>query len=127
MHNKFHDDPEPLNLALASAGLVLGVTLVMYVDIKGRAIQRERAMANNGSRAWAGPGIPDERRGLLQSQSQSQVSNRPNGGYGTTTSTSAGNDDPERHAGADSGGSLLPRSSRQTLRGLSTVQETREV
>lgn len=44
LHHTFEDDPEPLNLGLATAGLVLGIALVMYVDIKGRAMERERAV-----------------------------------------------------------------------------------
>ncbi|KAG9770202.1 B subunit of putative V-type ATPase, partial [Aureobasidium melanogenum] len=77
VHNTFDDDPEPLNLALATAGLVLGVILVMYVDIKGRQIQRERqqAAARNG-RAGAGAGgnnfVPDERWSLLRSGPNTQ-------------------------------------------------------
>ncbi|KIW74282.1 hypothetical protein Z517_12222 [Fonsecaea pedrosoi CBS 271.37] len=61
LHDVFEDDPEPINLGLATAGLVLGVTLVMYVDIKGRALQRERAIAA----AQAAAAANDERRPLL--------------------------------------------------------------
>ncbi|EXJ54670.1 hypothetical protein A1O7_10011 [Cladophialophora yegresii CBS 114405] len=45
LHEVFEDDPEPINLGLATAGLVLGVILVMYVDIKGRDLQRQKAIA----------------------------------------------------------------------------------
>ena len=142
LHDGFDDDPEPINLGLATAGLVLGVALVMYVDIQGRAMQRDRAIA-----------AMDERRPLLQQRSL-RANGRPipismnasgslngepslssslrasgagataglvgvglvgaGGGAGTT-------DDPERHR-------LLDRPSRQALfdRALSTVQETRE-
>lgn len=151
LHDWFEDDPEPINLGLATAGLVLGVALVMYVDIKGRAMQRDRAIA----------ALNDERRPLLagqQSQQAQQRSLRANGrpiptsvnpgvGNGETSlagslrasssgaigglgAVSAGGasgaaagvaDDPERHR-------LLDRPSRQALfdRALSTVQETRE-
>ncbi|OAP55360.1 hypothetical protein AYL99_10333 [Fonsecaea erecta] len=61
LHDVFDDDPEPINLGLATAGLVLGVTLVMYVDIKGRALHRERALAA----AQAAAAANDERRPLL--------------------------------------------------------------
>jgi hypothetical protein len=45
VHDMFDDDPEPMNLGLATLGLVLGVALVMYVDIQGREIQRSKAIA----------------------------------------------------------------------------------
>ncbi|KIV93042.1 hypothetical protein PV10_04287 [Exophiala mesophila] len=52
LHHTFEDDPEPINLGLATAGLGLGIALVMYVDIKGRAMERERiSKANFGDRS----------------------------------------------------------------------------
>ncbi|KIV83866.1 hypothetical protein PV11_05855 [Exophiala sideris] len=144
LHDGFDDDPEPINLGLATAGLVLGVALVMYVDIQGRAMQRDRVIA-----------AMDERRPLLQQQQRSLRGNgRPiptsmngsgsmNGepslssswrasgsgvpaglmgvGLGGAPSGAGAADDPERHR-------LLDRPSRQGLfdRSLSTVQEIRE-
>lgn len=109
LHNTFENDPEPMNLGLATAGLVLGISLVMYVDIKGRAIQREKAqsagrtvgaapVANGGDEArWTGglflPASSPAKRGAIS-------------------------DDPERQA------LLPPRPLRHTLSSdLSTVQE----
>ncbi|KAJ9614629.1 hypothetical protein H2200_002766 [Cladophialophora chaetospira] len=60
LHDVFENDPEPINLGLATAGLVLGVILVMYVDIKGRDLQRQKALA--AMQAAAGT---DERSRLL--------------------------------------------------------------
>jgi hypothetical protein len=61
LHEVFEDDPEPINLGLATAGLVLGVILVMYVDIKGRDLQRQKAIAA----AQAASNVPDEWTRLL--------------------------------------------------------------
>ncbi|KAI1626403.1 MFS transporter, LAT3 family, solute carrier family 43, member 3 [Exophiala viscosa] len=137
LHDGFDDDPEPINLGLATAGLVLGVALVMYVDIQGRAMQRDRAFA-----------AMDERRPLLQQQRSlrgrpiptsmtagASINGEPGlssslraSGSGATAGlvgvgigNSTATDDPERHR-------LLDRPSRQALfdRALSTVQETRE-
>lgn len=103
LHKTFEDDPEPINLGLATAGLVLGMSLVMYVDIKGRAIQRERAMGKTPGAAVDG--------------------SRPIASLATTGSPSrrAGGDDPERQA-------LLPPRSLRTAMSLdlSTVQERAE-
>ena len=62
LHDVFEDDPEPINLGLATLGLVLGVILVMYVDIKGRDLQRQKAIA--AMQANAAPSS-DERTRLL--------------------------------------------------------------
>ncbi len=140
LHNEFGDDPEPINLGLATAGLVLGVALVMYVDIQGRAMQRERAIA----------AMSDERRPLLQQRSIR--SNRPMTADAGTFSAAGSLRVPKisRNGGADDGGgmgfgtspgrgqmpeedlerqhSLMSRTSRQGLnRALSTVQEAREL
>jgi MFS family permease len=40
-HETFHGDPVPVNLILLSAGLAIGVTLVLYVAIKSRSIKRK--------------------------------------------------------------------------------------
>lgn len=84
LHHTFEDDPEPINLGLATAGLVLGLALVTYVDIQGRAIQIERAKARgaagiNGAVAnggagggGGGPAINGERQPLLLSSSLSK-------------------------------------------------------
>lgn len=129
LHHTFANDPEPINLGLATAGLVLGVVLVMYVDIQGRNMQREKAIAAANEER--------ERRGLLaasQRSSKSGLMNGPPAGGGGGTAGAGGGgggagggvsgqgDDPERW-------SLLHHlPSRQALeRNLSTVQETREV
>ncbi|KIX05295.1 uncharacterized protein Z518_06167 [Rhinocladiella mackenziei CBS 650.93] len=123
LHDMFDDDPEPMNLGLATAGLILGMALVMYVDIKGRAMQRDRDRAGPGAGFSTDVGV-EERRGLLSSRDRERDWSRQGYGQGLNQSLngSAGggtsHEDPERRA-------LLPRSSRQTL-GLSTVQETRE-
>ncbi|OCT48116.1 Protein FMP42 [Cladophialophora carrionii] len=64
LHEVFEDDPEPINLGLATAGLVLGVILVMYVDIKGRDLQRQKAIAAAQAAAHAST-VPDEWTRLL--------------------------------------------------------------
>ncbi|KAL2434107.1 Protein FMP42 [Exophiala dermatitidis] len=146
VHNTFDDDPEPLNLALATAGLVLGVILVMYVDIKGRQIQRERqqAAARNG-RAGAGAGgnnfVPDERWSLLRSAQNTQNGTAGGGGAGagaggygsispgiaaTGDNAVSSDDSSDSKRGGGSLRGLNPRPSRQTLKSLSTVQETGE-
>ena len=43
VHSIFEEDPGPMNLWLAGFGLIIGVCLVMYVDMKGRIITREHA------------------------------------------------------------------------------------
>ncbi|KAK5224149.1 hypothetical protein LTR99_003897 [Exophiala xenobiotica] len=152
LHNEFDDDPEPINLGLATAGLVLGVALVMYVDIKGRAMQRERAIA----------AMNDERRPLLQQRSLRSGS-RPmsvdagtfssmpgslrvskiarNGGagagddgggggmgFGTSPGRGLGQMQQEEDLERQHQHSLLTRTSRQGLnRALSTVEEAREL
>ncbi len=63
LHDVFEDDPEPINLGLATAGLVLGVILVMFVDIKGRDLQRQKTIAAMQAAAAANSG--DERTRLL--------------------------------------------------------------
>ena len=50
LHHTFKDDPEPINLGLATVGLVIGVAMVMYVDVKGRALRRERIKTLNEER-----------------------------------------------------------------------------
>ncbi|EXJ69532.1 uncharacterized protein A1O5_07568 [Cladophialophora psammophila CBS 110553] len=80
LHDVFEDDPEPINLGLATAGLVLGVTLVMYVDIKGRALHREKAIAAAQAAAPAAAGANDERRPLL---------GPPRSGYGSARSVNS--------------------------------------
>ncbi len=134
LHHTFQDDPEPLNLALATATLVIGVALVMYVDIQGNAWQRERAMKQNGERRPLLQPSPQPQPPPLQSQPPSSSlfkhgtgmwnNTDPNGGAASYANGVAGggdanNDrDPERH-------SLMARPSRQAL-ALSTVEETGE-
>jgi hypothetical protein len=76
VHDVFEDDPEPINLGLATAGLVLGVVLVMYVDVKGRELQRTRAIAQ----AVAQGAGTDERSRLLGLQTGQRA------GYGSARS-----------------------------------------
>lgn len=112
LHNTFEDDPEPINLGLATAGLVLGISLVMYVDIKGRAIQRERAQGGGRpSTAVVTATAGDETRWTSSLLSPAS----------SPSKRGAGSDDPERQA------LLPPRSLRHTLSNdLSTVQERAE-
>ncbi|KAK5077443.1 hypothetical protein LTR70_004957 [Exophiala xenobiotica] len=87
VHDVFQEDPGPMNLWLAGFGLVLGISLVMYVDMRGRAVMRElaeederrsiRPRSRRASRSslvgpleerrqWGSIGAhPDERRPLL--------------------------------------------------------------
>lgn len=64
VHDAFYEDPGPVNLYLAGAGLLIGLALVMFVDSKAREIRRNQfqflAAANAGTMA-----IDDERRSLL--------------------------------------------------------------
>jgi MFS family permease len=63
VHNTYHRNPGPVNLALAACGLLIGLALIMYVDVKGREEQRNRF-----------PGDDDERRSLLLSRRPSRQS-----------------------------------------------------
>ena len=63
VHDVFEDDPEPINLGLATLGLVLGVVLVMYVDIEGQELQRQKAM--QAAQAAASTNNVDDRTRLL--------------------------------------------------------------
>jgi multisubunit Na+/H+ antiporter MnhC subunit len=40
-HEAFHDNPIPVNLALAGFGLVIGVALVTFVAVAGKHVQHE--------------------------------------------------------------------------------------
>ena len=80
LHDVFEDDPELINLGLATAGLVLGVILVMYLDIKGRDIQRQKTVAAMQAAAAASGG--DERSRLLGLANQRS-------GYGSARSVSS--------------------------------------
>jgi hypothetical protein len=51
-HDTFHNNPTPVNLALACLGLLIGVVLVTFVAVRGRAVREEQA-------------DEDERRSLL--------------------------------------------------------------
>lgn len=103
LHKTFEDDPEPINLGLATAGLVLGIALVMYVDIKGRAMQREKMLGKPPGSA----GDDARRNGTLPPVS--------------SPSRRGVVDDPERQS------LLPPRPLRPVMsRDLSTVQERAE-
>lgn len=109
LHVTFDDDPEPINLGLATAGLILGIALVMYVDIKGRAMQRQRMLG----KAVIGGGIT----GIGSSD------DRRNGGLTPLSRSLRGVpiEDAERQS------LLPPRPLRPTLsRDLSTVRERKE-
>ncbi|OAL21924.1 hypothetical protein AYO22_07521 [Fonsecaea multimorphosa] len=101
LHDVFEDDPEPINLGLATAGLVLGVTLVMYVDIKGRALHRERAIAAAQAAAAV---ANDERRPLL---------GPPRSAYGSARSVNStlGMNGPNTGAGFGTAAGSLPNAS----------------
>ena len=63
VHDTFYEDPGPVNLYLAGAGLLIGIVLVMYVDAKGREIRQNQFQflaANAGTMD-----VDDERRSLL--------------------------------------------------------------
>jgi hypothetical protein len=51
-HDAFHNNPTPVNLALAGLGLLTGIGLVTFVAVRGRAVREEQA-------------DEDERRSLL--------------------------------------------------------------
>jgi len=51
-HDAFHNNPTPVNLALAGLGLLIGIVLVTFVAVRGRAVRDEQA-------------DEDERRSLL--------------------------------------------------------------
>jgi hypothetical protein len=55
-HDAFHDDPTPVNPALAGLGLLIGIALVTFVAVRGRTVRAEQA-------------DEDERRSLLPRQS----------------------------------------------------------
>jgi hypothetical protein len=66
VHDVFYEDPGPVNLYLAGAGLIVGVALVMYIDAKAKQIRQKQfefIVANAASGALADP--DDERRSLL--------------------------------------------------------------
>lgn len=43
VHSVFEEDPGPMNLWLAGFGLIVGICLVMYVDMRGRTVRQEHA------------------------------------------------------------------------------------
>jgi hypothetical protein len=94
LHEVFEDDPEPINLGLATAGLVLGVILVMYVDIKGRDLQRQKAIAaaqaaSNGADEWTRLlGVAGQRSAYGSARSMNNVLG-PNGGVPVSIPTAA--------------------------------------
>ena len=80
LHNAFKDDPEPINLGLATAGLIIGVTLVMYVDVKVRSLRLERLRSGERRNLFpalarnATTGDDPERRPLLSRTSRQGLS-----------------------------------------------------
>lgn len=90
LHDVCDDDPEPINLGLAAAGLILGVALVMYVDVKGGEMKRAKAGGNGQpAAASASAGGWDETSRLLNTPSQ-----RGGGGatYGSVRSVMSAGD-----------------------------------
>ena len=74
VHTVFEEDPGPMNLWLAGIGLIIGISLVMFVDMRGRIVMRElvdeaeRRSIRPGSRRnsrGSFTGLIDERRPLL--------------------------------------------------------------
>jgi hypothetical protein len=66
VHDVFYEDPGPINLYLAGAGLIFGVALVMYVDAKAKEIRQNQYHFLIANAAANGPMDPDdERRSLL--------------------------------------------------------------
>lgn len=66
VHDAFYEDPGPINLYLAGAGLIVGVVLVMYVDARAKEIRHNQyqfLLANASAGANMDP--DDERRSLL--------------------------------------------------------------
>lgn len=127
LHHVFDDDPEPINLGLATVGLILGVALVMYVDIQGRAIQRDRAIAASAAAAASSTAADERTRLLLSSRLSRILSNTniatPNGSIGAGGGGGA-TEEPEWRSLLHSRPS---RSALESVRNLSTVEETGEV
>ena len=82
VHSVFEEDPGPMNLWLAGIGLIVGISLVMYVDMAGRVVRiqhadqderRSRAGSRRPSRSSL---LPDERRPLLGNRMLSMVQER---------------------------------------------------
>lgn len=75
VHDLFQEDPGPMNLWLAGLGLIVGICLVMYVDMRGRlfrqdhAAEDERRSIRPGSRRASRSSLreSDDRRPLLHS------------------------------------------------------------
>ena len=44
VHEQFQEDPGPMNLWLAGIGLIIGICLVMFVDMRGRVVRQEHAV-----------------------------------------------------------------------------------
>ncbi|KAK5942322.1 hypothetical protein PMZ80_004885 [Knufia obscura] len=85
VHTIFEEDPGPMNLWLAGIGLVLGISLVMYVDMRGRVVMRELAEederrsnrpASRRASLSSLSGLPGERRPLLPNRLLSTVQER---------------------------------------------------
>lgn len=49
-HELFHDDPTPINVTLATLGLVFGTALVVYVWVKGPQVQAVEHVVDERSR-----------------------------------------------------------------------------
>lgn len=72
VHSVYYEDPGPVNLWLAGFGLIVGVCLVMYVDMRGRQIRLEhtgdeerRSIKVRSRRPSKSSLIDPERRPLL--------------------------------------------------------------
>ncbi|RMZ78204.1 hypothetical protein DV738_g4047, partial [Chaetothyriales sp. CBS 135597] len=71
VHGVFENDPSPVNLGLAGAGLLVGIALVMFVDARSREIRQRQFqfLASNPSGSFIAPNGSimgeSERRSLL--------------------------------------------------------------
>jgi hypothetical protein len=41
-HGPLHEDPTPINIAMGAGGAIIGITLTIFVTIKGRGFVEER-------------------------------------------------------------------------------------
>lgn len=89
VHDIYYEDPRPVNLALAGAGLLIGIALVMYVDTQARNVRKLQFQVFSGD---VDPNdLDDDRRSLLSvSLGGGAVSGQGTGGYGGPGAASFG-------------------------------------
>jgi MFS family permease len=63
VHESFYEDPGPVNLGLAGAGLLIGIALVLFVDAQARDIRRMQFQVLAGN--LDPHDLDDDRRSLL--------------------------------------------------------------